>query len=261
MTTFHYSQLILIVLLTASLNFAAEYLRNVDCSAYLYYVHIDKEYSRYYPYVVNIYRCHGANYGDFNPLFQACVPTHLNFINITVIDIFSLKPLSIAIQNDTSCSVQCISVAKSFTSYSPCGSDSCRCNCNNSKQNRQCDKPKVWSSIDCDCVCPMAQQDCSAERVWNSESCQCTCKQQLFSQCFMLNKTLDLTSCQCTKANLECDKKSFSYSIVVLILGAEALIVLLFNLFLYRHLKMFSCPKSKCFNLKSKKKLDLCFKK
>ena len=174
---------------------------NIICGAYEDYVPTDPlNYSRYFPCVIKLFRCRGAD--NINSLlFNKCVPGINGTQNVNIIVFNSIGRVEeITVLNHTSCYEKCAIDATSCSPYQIFSPDDCLCNCkyNVKPEPDPCIQPFHWEESMCNCVCSNeVSRVCEKEKEFSDEYCGCFCKLEYVLKCAKDKRVIDEDTCEC----------------------------------------------------------------
>ena len=177
------------------------WLDNIDCDVHPDYVETDTiRPSRYYPCIVELHRCTGANNAD--DLFRKkCVPVDdgIQQVDLLVYDMVHAKYANIRIANHTACYQVCAINATACTKYETFHTDECHCDCNydHEPEPSPCHSPFQWDQTRCDCSCSIDPSTCEEKKIFNENQCGCFCKVEYQEKCSKSKKVLDPETCEC----------------------------------------------------------------
>lgn len=182
------------------------WLDNIDCGAYPNYVETDvHKPSHYYPCIVQLHRCTGANNGD-DLYRKKCVPVDnsIQQVDLDVYDIDQGSFTSLKIANHTACQEVCAVNATACSKYETFHPDECLCYCNydHEPEPSPCHSPFQWDETMCDCVCTIDPSTCDENKEFNGNQCVCFCKVEYQEKCAKSMKVLDPQTCECLEASV-----------------------------------------------------------
>ena len=187
-------------------------LQNIECVLHIDYIETDPGKYRYYPFVVELYRCHGSNNGSSPPQNKKCVasrePGNIKKVIAQAFDQEAKQPVNLTLQNYTKCTEVCTLSQEKCTPYETfTDNNTCNCKCQYDSSNPPnaslCTKlgPDFkWNMHKCNCECGKDPQQrvCKIKKqIFSDDLCGCVCKPKFSLRCAKRKQILDEATCGC----------------------------------------------------------------
>ena len=153
-TRFRIFQVLVLVLI---LNGGVEaiWLENADCDSYSDVIATDPVGFQYHPVYVHLNRCKGASLGGVHHR-MSCQPDPnvMEDVEIQVLDVIQMMPITLHMRNETKCVYKCIKDASVCTENEVWVEDTCECECRYHRDDPppHCEDGEHWEYSVCACV-------------------------------------------------------------------------------------------------------------
>ena len=250
-----------------------EILRNVECGPHIDYIETDPGKYRYFPFVVELYRCHGSNNGP-NPQNKKCVASgesgSIKKVKSQVFDQETGQVVPLTLQNYTKCTEVCMLSQEKCTPYETfTNNNTCNCKCHYDSSNptnaslcRKLGPDFKWNMGKCNCECGKDPQQrvCKIKKqIFSDDLCACVCKPKFSQRCAKRGQVLDEATCGCVDrpvatgaAQSGCkDGVTGGVLAVIMIIEALALMVGYFFFYVYCYKKKYLERKASKYSVKN----------
>ena len=249
-------------------------LKNIECGLDIDYIETDVGKNRYYPFVVELYHCHGFNNSSSSQNKKCFVYAEPGTIKRVISQTFDKQteqpPVILTLQNYTKCTEVCMLSQENCTPYETfTNNNTCNCKCHYDSSNppnaslcKNLGPDFKWNSDKCNCECGKDPQQkvCKIKKqIFSDDLCTCACKPKISLRCAKRGQVLNETTCGCVDPPVvtgaaQCDCKdgvTGGVLAVIMVIEALALIAGYFYFYVYCYKKKYLKRKASKYSVKN----------
>lgn len=212
-------------------------LPNEQCLPRKALIAVDAEGYRYFPLVIELYRCGGAcGNSRFNATSRRCVKKEAVTLQIFAFDELAQVNETLQFENHTKCGCECKDNGTSCSITQKWDPNQCKCVCDPDAGDR-CPEFHRFNPSTCQCQCELSCPE--RRRSLNTTSCSCYCPDKFYVKCSKKDKLLRETDCKCItpspliNENDHCDVVPTKWAVVIITVSFCAFFILAFDCVLY----------------------------